>query len=227
MTRVMQTEKTVQYYVALFEMATFLNNDLLRHLHLFHFPVYSHVYAEQDEQHYLYFLVEGEVQCSHYHLNGKLAVIALSRPFTVIGDVEILTEERVHTNVIATQPTIMLGIARDVVERYGADDPRFLRFLINQLREKLYKTNVLQVNQALPVISRLAVYIMAQLREGNDAVILPGKEELASLMGITPRHLNRVLKEMIDLGVISTTYPHMVICDRALLEDLTHESHKG
>src|SRR5688572_3721957 len=124
MTSVMQFDKTTQHYIAHFEMAQFLNDHLLRHLHLFRFPAYCHVYTEQDEQHYLYFLVEGEVQCSHYHLNGKLAVIALSKPFTVIGDVEILTDERVHTNVIATQPTIMLGIARDGVERYGADDPR-------------------------------------------------------------------------------------------------------
>lgn len=222
MTSVMQAEKTIQHYVALFEMAHFLNNDLLRHLHLFRFPAYSHVYTEQDEQHYLYFLVEGEVQCSHYHWSGKLAVIALSKPFTVIGDVEILSEQSVRSNVIATQQTTMLGIARDIVERYGADDPRFLRFLIHQLREKLYKTNVLQVNQVLPVINRLAVYIMAQLTEEGEGVILPSKEELASLMGITPRHLNRVLKEMVEMGALDAGYPRVCIRNRSTLEALTH-----
>jgi CRP/FNR family transcriptional regulator, putaive post-exponential-phase nitrogen-starvation regulator len=223
MIRVTQPEKTIQHYVDLFEMTHFLNDNLLRHLQLFQFAPYTHVYTEQAEQHYLYFLVEGQVQCSHYHWSGKLAVFALSMPFTVIGDVEIMNEETVRSNVIATQPTTMLGIASDVVKRYGANDPIFLRFLIRQLSEKLYKTSTLQANQGLPVINRLAVYLMAQLTEGGNSVILPGKEEFASLMGITPRHLNRVLKEMVDLGIIGTEYPHMLIRDVALLENLACE----
>jgi CRP-like cAMP-binding protein len=204
-------------------MTRFLNEDLLDHLQLFHFPIYSHVYMEQDEQHYLYFLVEGQVQCSHYHLNGKQAVFALSKPFAAIGDIEILSDERVQSNVIATEETTMLGIASDVVERYGAHDPRFLRFLIEQLRAKLYQTNNLQMNTVLPVMQRLAVYLMAQPAVNADgAILLPDKAGLASLMGATPRHLNRVLRELVDEGYLSAGYPLVRILDRAGLEALTH-----
>lgn len=214
--------KTIQDYVDAFDMASFLNDDLLSHLQLFHFPPYTNVYIEEEVQHFLYFLVEGEVQCSHYHSNGKLAVIALSQPFSAIGDFEILSAERVYSNVVAIQPTTMLGIARDVVHRYGADDPRFLRFLIDQLREKLYKTNALQMNQVLPVVTRLAVYILAYpVDEESGEMILPSKEDLASLLGTTPRHLNRVLKELVEAGTISAGYPHVTILDRSALEAST------
>lgn len=223
MIRVGQPEKTIQHYVSQFGLANFLNDDLLRHLQLFQFPAYSHVYTEQDEQHYLYFLVEGQVQCSHYHWNGKLAVFAVCKPFMAIGDVEILNEEALHSNVIATQPTTTLGISTDIVKRYGEDDPRFLRFLINQLREKLYRTNTLQMSQILPVINRLAVYIMAQLTETRDSVTLPDKEDLASLLATTPRHLNRVLKEMVDMGAIDAGYPRVRIQNQAILEALTRD----
>lgn len=211
---------TIQDYVARFGMAHFLNEDLLAHLQLFHFPAYTNIYTEQDEQHFLYFLVEGQVQCNHYHLNGKLAVIALSKPFTVIGDMEILSEERVNSNVIATRDTTMLGIATSVVNRYGANDPRFLRFLIDQLREKLYKTNSLQMNQLLPVVNRLAVYILSQLNHEN-ITILPDKEELASLLGTTPRHLNRVLKQLVEAGGINAGYPLVRVLNRSVLETLS------
>ncbi len=214
--------EAIDRHIAEFNMADFLNDHLLAHLSLFHFPAFSHVYTEQDEQHYLYFLVRGQVQCSHYHLNGKLAVFALSTPFAAIGDLEILTDERVHSNVIATQDTTMLGIASGIVERYGADDPRFLRFLMDQLRQKLYRTNSLQVNQVLPVINRLAVYILAQPAHEKDAVILPSKEELASLLGTTPRHLNRVLKELVEAGSLSAGYPLVRILNRSALQALTH-----
>jgi CRP/FNR family transcriptional regulator, putaive post-exponential-phase nitrogen-starvation regulator len=220
--RVIQPEKTIQHYVSAFDMTRFLNSDLLRHLQLFHFPAYTNIYIAQDEQHYLYFLVEGTVQCSHYHLNGKLAVLALSSPFAAIGDLEILSQERVRSNVISMQETTMLGIASSIVHHYGANDPRFLRFLIDQLREKLFKSTDLQVNQVLPVINRLAVYILAQPTYDVDAVVLPGKEELASLMGTTPRHLNRVLRELLELGAIGTGYPLVRILNRSVLQDLTN-----
>lgn len=220
--RIASAETTIQHYVDKFGMTRFLNEDLLDHLQLFHFPIYSDIYVEQDEQHYLYFLVEGQVQCSHYHLNGKLAVIAVSKPFTAIGDFEILSGMPLNSNVIATQDTTMLGIASTVVDRYGADDPRFLRFLIEQLREKLYKTNALQQNQILPVINRLAVYLLAQPAvNAEGALLLPDKEGLASLMGTTPRHLNRVLRELVDDGTLSAGYPLVRILNREALEALT------
>ena len=222
MMRVANAEKTIQDYVAEFEIASFLNDDLLKHLQLFHFPAYSNIYIEQDEQHTLYFLVEGQVQCSHYLLNGKLAVFALSNPFAAIGDLEILGERKLYSNVIATKETVMLGIASDLVQRYGADDPRFLRFLIDQIREKLYQANFLQMSHTLPVNVRLAFYILSLATNTQENIIvLPGKEELASLLGTTQRHLNRVLKQLVESGAIRSGYPRVHILNREILEDLT------
>lgn len=220
--RVTRSGATIQHYIARYNMADFLNENLLDNLQLFHFPAYTNIYIEQQEQHFLYFLVQGNVQCSHYHLNGKLAVIAVSSPFAAIGDLEILSEERVYSNVVATQDTIMLGIAREIVHRYGAHDPRFLRFLLDQVRQKLYRTNTLQASQTLPVINRLAVYVLTQAANGaHDGVLLPGKEELGSLLGTTTRHLNRVLKELVESGAISAGYPLVRILDRTTLQQFT------
>lgn len=219
--RIANAQETIQHYVSAFDMAAFLNDDLLAHLQLFHFPAYSPIMIEEDEQHYLYFLVEGQAQCSHYHLNGKLAVIAVSTPFAAIGDVEILSAERVYSNVIATQETTMLGIASTHVDRYGANDPRFLRFLIDELRSKLLRTNSLQVNQVLPAINRLALYLLSQPAAPDGCVMLPDKEALASLLGATPRHLNRVIKELVESGSISAEYPAVRILNRRALQGLT------
>lgn len=217
--------KTIEDYVKIFEMATFLNDALLRQLRLFRFPIHSNIYIAQDEQHLLYFLVEGQVQCTHYYANGKLGVMALSDPFMAIGDIEVLSGERVYSNVIATRDTVMLGIPRSDILAFGADDPRFLRFLIDQLRGKLYTANTYQLNQVLPVIERLALFIHAQIQSGNDAVILPAnKEEFASLLGTTPRHLNRVLKELVDSGVIDVGYPRIRILNKSALEAIVHKT---
>lgn len=200
-------------------MARYLNKDLLRHLQLFHFSAAANVYREEDEQHYLYFLVEGSVQCRHYQPNGRVVVFALPTPFAAIGDLEILSDQPVWSNVITSEETTMLGIASDIIAHYGANDPRFLRFLIEQLRDKLYTTNSLQINHGLPLVDRLALYILAQQSQ-DDVVILPGKEQLASLLGTTTRHLNRVLRHLTEVGAIGGAYPHLCVLDRSLLLDL-------
>lgn len=218
------TNTLIEQYVEHYKMSQFLNDAMLNELRLFEFETYHNVYIAQDEQHYLYFLVEGQVQCSHYHQNGKLAVIALSNPFSAIGDLEIMGKEPVHSNVVATRPTTMLGISRGAVERYGRDDPRFLRFLIEQLRTKLYKTNTLQMSHLLPLISRLAAYLLAQPPVNETgAVILPDKEALASLLAATPRHLNRVLKELVGQNAISAGYPMVRLLDRHALQELSQQ----
>ena len=216
--RVADAQATIQKYINQFNMADFLNEELLAHLQLFEFPIYANIFMERDEQHYLYFLVEGVAQCSHYHLNGKLVVFALSYPFSAIGDLEILDNEPLYSNVIATRPCTLLGIERSIVQRYGATDPQFLRFLNSQLKEKLFKANSLQVSHVLPVINRLAIYILAQRDDiTSEHVILPAKEDLASLLSTTTRHLNRVLRELIDTGIIDESYPRIYIRDMSRL----------
>lgn len=219
--RITHAESTIADYIQQYQMDRFLNENLLAELQLFQFSAYSNVYYARDEQHYFYFLVDGQVQCSHYHQNGKLAVLALSNPFSAIGDVEILSDTPVKSNVVATRETTLLGIDVETVEYYGAEDPRFLRFLLDEVRRKLYQTNILQMGQVLPVVSRLAHYLLAQPPlDETDAVILPDKEALASLLSVTPRHLNRVLRELSDAGTISAGYPLVHLLDRGELQRL-------
>lgn len=216
-----QTDQTIRRYVEMFQMKRFLNADLLQSLQLFTFPAYANVYVEREAMKYLYFLVEGQVQCSHYHLNGKLAVIALSEPFTAIGDLEVMSRERVGSNVIATKPTTMLGIADAAVQQFGADDPRFLRFLIDQLRQKIYNNNTLQTGRVLPVACRLALYILAlPVTEPGQFATLPDKESLASLLGTTERHLNRVINDLVASRGIECDYPVVRVRDAAVLHTL-------
>lgn len=51
----------------------------------------------------------------------------------------------------------------------------------------------------------------------DDGDVLAPKDKLASLLGTTPRHLNRVLKELIETNVIRVEYPTIHILNRQAL----------
>ncbi len=209
--------REVQSYIEKYEMDAFLNRNLLAALRLFRFPKHASIFIEQAEPTYLYFLVQGQLQCTHFHMNGKPAVIALTEPFAAIGDLEIMNNVPVYSSVIATRPVELLGIAAPVVNRYGAEDARFLRFLVDQLREKLYRSNSIQATQVLPVSARLATYILSLPGDGD--IPLPDKESLASMLGTTARHLNRVLRELIDAGALEGGYRTLRVADRIMLQE--------
>jgi CRP-like cAMP-binding protein len=214
-----QMAHDIAYYVEKYQMRDFLNETLIKHLRLFRFAPDSHIFIEQDEQHRLYFLVEGQVQCNHYHANGKVAIFAISSPLTAIGDMEIMSDEPVYSNVIAMRAVTMLGISREAVHRHGSDDPRFLRFLNDQLRRKIYALNALKKHEVRPLRQRLMMYMLSQQMTEEDAIILPDKNDLAAILGSTSRHLNRVLGELVQDGVISDSYPMIRIFGRSVLSD--------
>ncbi|MEL6524983.1 MAG: Crp/Fnr family transcriptional regulator, partial [Chloroflexota bacterium] len=203
-------------------MASFLNQPLLDALRLFEFAYDSHIYIEETEQDYLYFLVDGQVQCSHYHANGKLAVIAFSEPFTTLGEMEIFADATLKTDVVALKKSVMLGILRTLVHQHGAQYPPFLHFIINEMRDKLYALDILQRDLVLPVTSRFITYLLTH-RQGNS-VTLPDKDSLAALLGTTVRHLNRVIKQLSQAKMVSDTYPRIKILDEDNLQHLYENS---
>src|SRR5215213_6509905 len=131
------------HYIQKFSLDAHLNRDLLRCLRVYQFPTQSQLYVQTDELTTLYFLVSGKLQVGHDHANGKQAVLAMLRPLTVIGDLELFTADTITTTIITLEPCVLLGIEKSLVMRYGYDDPRFLRFMIHNLTDKLYKSGII------------------------------------------------------------------------------------
>lgn len=213
------SDNEISRFVAFFRMERFLNGELIRNLGIRRYQPFQTVLSQDDTTEYLHFLVEGQVQCIHYHMNGKIAVLALSEPFTAIGDLEILSDRPIRSNVITVRPTTFLTLRRRVVEKHGAADALFLRFLLEQVREKLISSNEVQLAHVLPVQSRLALFLLGQI-EGNAyrEIRLPDKETLASLLATTTRHLNRVFRPLLEGGILGGEYPRIGIRDRDALE---------
>ncbi|HEX3051759.1 MAG TPA: Crp/Fnr family transcriptional regulator [Aggregatilineaceae bacterium] len=193
-------------YIRAFALDQHLNQDLLRCLKVYQYAPQVEFYVQTDEQTIIYLLVAGKVQINHYHANGKLSVLAMMTPLAVIGDLELFSYEAIKTNVITLEESVLLGIEKGFALKYGADDPRFLRFIIQHLTAKLYQTSRIHTGNVLPLIKRLAAYLLEQ---DEDVIALSSKSHLAGLLGTTPRHLNRVLNTLADEGSIQPS-PHTI-----------------
>lgn len=198
----------VNLFIERFALDSILTPSMLESLALTRHPAQRTIINNQAEIRSFQLLVEGRLQCAHYHVNGTLAVVALMNPLAVIGDVEMFSDERTRTSVLTMLPSVLLGIPRSIVEQDGLGHPPFMRFYIHHMRSKLYSSTSLRLGHLLPVKARFAHYVLGLPDVGNDRVmVLPGKETLASMLGTSLRHLNRVLRELIDAGILGTGYP--------------------
>lgn len=203
-----QIEDELSYYINKFKMDQFLNEKLLNSIQLFHFDSYKTVMTEQTETPYLYFLVDGQLKCAHYNSNGNLAVVAMMHPFSTLGDLEVINNDLTVTSVVSTCSSTVLGIPSSIVRKEGLNDPVFLKFICEELIKKLHSSTSLRLGHLVPVKSRLALYILSRSEASEgQIIILPEKETLASMLGTTYRHLNRVLRDLIEENTIGNGYP--------------------
>jgi len=202
------SEDNLEHYIKKFNIDSFLNDRLLSHIEIFPLEAYETLIAEQSIPDYFYLLVEGQIKCAHYHSNGTLAVVQIMHPFSALGDVELINNNLTITAAVATRPSIALGIRTSTVREEGMNDPLFLQFISKELVKKLHDSTALRLGHLLPVKSRLALYVVSKpdAVDGN-IIVFPEKEALASMLGTTYRHLNRVLRELIVENTIGTGYP--------------------
>lgn len=213
----LSTQHLLTKYIEKYALDRHFNADLLRALQVYQFEAGQEVYTAKSELEHLFFLVHGKAQVSYYLATGKRSIIAMITPFTIIGDIELFEDKKLQLNVITTETSIFLGIKKADVVQYAYHDPQFLRFIIHHLSRKLRGSGYTQLSYDLPLINRLANYLLIQAIADN-VIILENKTIIADLLGTTARHLNRVIKTLEDENIITWVKNKVIIKDMPKLK---------
>ena len=167
----------------------------------------------------MYFLVEGKLQVDYLQPNGRQAVYSFETPLSIIGDMELLTDQVVTSNVRALEDSWVLAADLKVVNQYGLTSVPFLQFIIRYLSKKMYFASMLLAQYALSAESRLAHYLLERSRTQGQTIQLEKRSALAAILGVSVRHLNRSLKNLSEMNAIRLKNRTLVIVDpQALLE---------
>ena len=207
----------IDKYVAKYDLKMHLNADLLRCLRVYQFEACKTFIAAGTEQTHLYFLVNGKAQVGYDLVTGKRSIIMVITPFAVIGDMEFFKDEKLHMNVTTTEPSVVLGIRKTDALHYGYDDPRFLRFIIQYMSHKLQVSGFYQLSYDLPLLNRVAAYLLNQ-PVTNNMIHIESKAIVADLLGSTVRHLNRTIQKLEEEYIIRWDRQHVFIQDRDKLQ---------
>jgi CRP-like cAMP-binding protein len=213
----MKKSAALQAYVQQYQLADHLNADLLRCLQLYRLDEGRDLNLDDPALARLYFLVEGSLHVTYDHLDGTHSAIGTLNPLALIGELDLFVEPNLRLSISTAEPSTFLYIESGFALRYGANDPRFLRLVIQHLSEKLIRSTLILRHNVLPLNGQVAALLLTQSSPEQNKVRIQSKSYLAELVGTTTRHLNRILNDFVADGLITIEENQIEIRDRKAL----------
>jgi CRP-like cAMP-binding protein len=207
-------------YIIQYSLEKDLPRELLEALELRQYHKGEYLFFQEECLKQLYFLVEGKLQVDYLQPNGRQAVYSFETPFSIIGDMELLNERVVTSNVRALEDSVALVIEIGLVNQYGLNSVPFLQFIIAYLTKKMYFASMLLAQYALSAESRLAHYLLERSHLEGQTIRLEKRDSLAAILGVSVRHLNRSLKNLSEQNAIRLRNRTLVIVNPQALMDL-------
>ena len=180
----------------------------------------EYFFFQEEDLKQLYFLVEGKLQIDYLQPNGRQAVYSFDTPFSIIGDMELMNDRKVTSNVRALEDSWVLAADLSLVNQYGLSSVPFLQFIIRYLTKKIYFASMLLAQYALSAESRLAHYLLERSHLEGQTIQLEKRDSLAAILGVSVRHLNRSLKNLSEQNAIRLHNRTLVIVNPQALLDM-------
>lgn len=181
-----------------------------------------------DKLEHMFFLVQGKLKIHTLQPNGKSMLVRFARPMSVIGDVELLRQYPVKNEVVSVGNSLLLVAGRKLLLREMESNTALLRFLVGELSHKMYTLGQTSaMNVLYPVENRFASYLMSLFSDNTgteriEEIRTSSLTETADLLGTSYRHLNRVVRRLIDTGIIERRKGRLIVLDEARLAELAN-----
>ena len=147
----------------------------------------------------LTYILSGRVKIVRSLSNGKEHILEMPHQPQLLGDVELMTNQLAGSSVIALEEVQAVQLPLNDKESL-LQDPAFLYQIGRNLAMALHRQGITaSTNASYPVKERLATHIL-NIEEQDIFQLSPSI--LASSFGTSYRHVQRVIKQFIDQGII-------------------------
>ncbi|WP_144510403.1 Crp/Fnr family transcriptional regulator [Bacillus sp. FJAT-22090] len=217
-------------YLRVHEIESVFNEALLPHLSLCKFEEGETICEQGDPRSHLYILVEGKIKIFTTSSEGNKLILSFKSPLEIVGDIEFIQDIDMINTVEAVTPVTTIRIHYDWLNKYGSDYPPLLQFLLNIITRKFrIKNNYFIFNLMYPVEVRLASYLLSISFDESNAdfkgrLSINNLKDAADLIGTSYRHLNRVINQLCEEGVIERTKEFIVVKDSKRLSILANHN---
>ncbi|MDN4074080.1 Crp/Fnr family transcriptional regulator [Fictibacillus terranigra] len=217
-------------FMRAYKIDCLFNPQLMPHLKLYQFNRGENICSQGEPSEYLYVLVKGKVKVFTTSPEGKTLILSFKTPLELIGDIEYVRGTDTVNTVEAVSPVTMIGVHQRWLKKYASEDSAFLQFLLKIITDKFYvKSNSLRFNLLYPVEVRLASYLLSVSFDESNS-LLTGQhsagslKDAANLIGTSYRHMNRVIRQFCNEGLVDRNSKGILVKDREGLRRLANDN---
>jgi CRP-like cAMP-binding protein len=160
---------------------------------------------------------------------GKDKVVELFEPGGMFGEIGVFTGERYRTWTQAVGAVVLVHVPRErVLAAVAMDNSLSNRMLVAVCARIQRLIDAIGSTVGGPAAVRVASYLLEQLERGARSdgciVLAAPKKTIASLLNLTPETLSRVLRSLVEEGVLTVSGRRIRVRNRAQLARLlTHD----
>jgi CRP/FNR family cyclic AMP-dependent transcriptional regulator len=167
----------------------------------------------------LYVVLSGRVRVLLDDGEGHEIIVAVFGPNEFFGEIELMDGGPRLANFDCTHTTEVLHIPRKVVLDWLERDPTagmlVLRTVTRRLADAHQKIGTLAL---VNVYGRVARVLLEEGHEANgEWHVEPGAEQIAAMVGASREMVSRVVKDMINRGMVRRHKRKLIVIDRQLL----------
>ncbi|GAA0382017.1 Crp/Fnr family transcriptional regulator [Bacillus horti] len=216
-------------YLTTYKLEEIFHEPLLPHMAIVSFDQGELICSQGEPSEYLYVLVKGKVKIFTTSPGGQALILSFKMPLDMIGDIEYVQGIDFINTVEAVSSVHMLCIHHRWLKKYNKDHAPFLTFLLEVITHKFYKSDTLSRKLMYSADVRLASYLLSVSFDESDA-LFEGQQEaislkdVANLIGISYRHLNRVIQQFCSKGLIERKKGSIKVKDREGLRRLADQN---
>lgn len=191
-----------------------VEDDTLCHIAVFQYDAGELICKMGQVSKYIYFILSGACKVSPISAEGKKMQLQILRSNDFCGEIEYFTENNMEYmfDVEVASDTKIIAIPYTYIDKVLRQDKRFMDYMCKKLCEKVKKNAQGYSGAFIYNAKERTIRYIAELSAGNKKIIFKSTEAALKL-GISERHLRRIIQELINEGSISKSYKFIVILE--------------
>lgn len=182
-------------------------------------------HLDQGEIHdTFYIIVDGEVDILVESEQGKKYYLTTYKKGRFVGELELFERKPYMSRVEGNGSVTTLELDRDQYLKWLEKDHNFSRYVLKTLCSGTYiSMRKMGENTLYTLKQRVCQFLIENSNEQGKLMKSLSGELLSERMGVTPRSVNRVLKELKDKGILEVNKSKVIIKD---FEQLVNEKNE-
>ncbi len=164
---------------------------------LYSFDASEKLNEKLNPKQFLLFLVKGDVALKSVRQDGSLLQTTTAKAFTCFGEMELANSDAKQNIIETITECEMIGIDIEKYRLKIENDPKLLKLLLKSVVQKISLISDL-LFETTDVQSRVLFYLENESKNHE----IHGVEQLSQHLNCSRRQLQRVLKNMVNEGMI-------------------------